>query len=123
MSQEIENDYAKFHVISGIMHFIYKDGVELDLASAKEVVSDRLKAQGNMSYPVMCDIRGLRSVDKEARDYLAKQGSQQVSAVALIVGSPARKVMSNFYLAVNKPEVPTKLFISQEEALEFLNGL
>lgn len=123
MSQEVQNDYAIFKVEQGIMHFTYKNGVELDLTAAMEVVSDRIKAQGNESFKVICDIRGLKSVNKEARDYLAKQGSQQVDAVALIVGSPARKVMSNFYLAVNKPDVPTKLFISHQEAMEFLQNL
>lgn len=121
--QEVENDFARFYVKDSVMHFIYKHGVSLDLNAAKEVVSDRLKAQGNQSFRILCDIRGLKSINKEARDYLAKQGSQQVDAVALIVGSPARKVMSNFYLAVNKPEVPTRLFISEEEAMEYLQNL
>ena len=119
----VENDFAKFSVENGVIHFVYKQGVELDLYAARQVVADRLKAQGNTSFPVICDIRGLKSVNKEARDYLAKEGSSKVSAVALVVGSPARKVMSNFYLSVNKPDVPTKLFISEQEALEYLQEL
>ncbi len=123
MSQTVENNYAKFHLKDGVIHFVYKQGAEIDLAAAKEVVDSRLKAQGNEFFSVICDVRGLKSVNKEARDYLAKQGSEKVSAVALIVGSPARKVMSNFYLSVNKPEVHTKLFLSYEEAIAYLISL
>ncbi|HCX22835.1 MAG: hypothetical protein CMB80_26855 [Flammeovirgaceae bacterium] len=123
MIHNVENDYAKFHIKDGILHFVYKRDVELDLEGAKKVVADRIKAQGDQSYPVICDVRSVKTINKEARDYLAKQGSQQVEAVALIVGSPARKVMSNFYLAVNKPEVPTRLFISETEALDYLSEL
>lgn len=121
--EQVENDFAIFYAIDGVMHFIYKQGVNLDLSAAKEVVADRLRAQENRSFPVICDVRGVKSINKEARDYLAKEGSQQIEAVAMIVGSPARKVMSNFYLAVNKPEVPTKLFISEEEAFDYLKSL
>ena len=121
--KKIENDFAKFSVEDGVIHFVYKQGEELDLQGAIQVVADRLKAQGNTSFPIICDIRGLKSVNKEARDYLAKEGSSKVSAVALVVGSPARKVMSNFYLAVNKPDVPTRLFISEEDALTYLHSL
>ncbi|MEQ9307419.1 MAG: hypothetical protein RJQ14_26130 [Marinoscillum sp.] len=119
----IENDYAIFRVVEGIMHFTYKDGTVLDLNASRQVVGDRLKVQGDLSYPVVCDIRGLKGIDKEARDYLAKEGSEQVQAVALIIDSPARKLMSNFYLAVNKPLVPTKLFTSEDEAVAFLKSL
>ncbi|MEQ8473270.1 MAG: hypothetical protein RIC35_18890 [Marinoscillum sp.] len=119
----IENDFAVFRVLDGIMHFTYKDGTVLDLAASQQVVAARLKVQGDLSYPVVCDIRGLKGIDKESRDYLAKEGSERVEAVALIVDSPARKLMSNFYLTVNKPLVPTKLFTSVDEAVDFLKKL
>lgn len=121
--QYIENDFAVFHVEDGIMHFTYKEGAILDLSASQQVVADRLKLQGDLSYPVICDIRGLSSIDRAARDFLAKQGSEQVTAVALLVDSPARKLMSNFYLTVNKPLVPTKLFTSETEAVSFLKNL
>lgn len=122
MSEKLhaENEYATFHIENGVMYFTYKASDLINLAAAKKVVDDRLKLQNGISYPVICDARELKGMDKEARDYLAKQGSQLVSSVALIVTSAATKVMTNFYLTVNKPDVPTKLFTSASEALEFI---
>lgn len=118
---EVTNDYARFYINNGILHFIYHADIEIDVDAAKIIVHDRVKLQDNVSFPVLCDIRGLKSVNKTARDYLAKEGSVLTERVGLIVSSPAQKIMTNFYLMVNKPVVPTKVFISEEEAFQYLN--
>ncbi|MBW3546475.1 MAG: hypothetical protein KY428_12910, partial [Bacteroidetes bacterium] len=73
------------------------------------------------AYRVICYVQGIREMKKEARDYLAKEGSKDVIAVGLIAESTAQKLMTNFYLAVSRPTVPTKMFSSEEEAKTFLN--
>ncbi len=118
---ELENDFARFYIKDGVLFFIYKKIDELNLEAAKRIVGDRIKIQKNADYPVICDIRLLGSADKSARDYLAKEGSAYVKAVALLVDSPALKLMANFYLTVNKPDVPTKMFTAMPQALEFIN--
>lgn len=117
---KIENEFASFFIENGVLHFIYKPNTELNFESAKRVVEDRKRVQKGKSYPVLCDIRGLKDVDKIARDYLAKEGSDLVTAVALVVDSPAYEFMANFYLKVSKPDVPTKMFSSFSEALAFI---
>lgn len=120
MSQ-IENEFASFYIEDGILYFIYKKNTELDLEAAKRVVEDRKSVQKGVSYPVICDIRGLKNVDKTARDYLAKEGSSLVKAVALLMDSPAYQFMANFYLKVSKPNVPTKMFSTMNEAMGFVD--
>lgn len=120
MSQ-IENEFASFYIEDGILYFIYKKNTELDLEAAKRVVEDRKSVQKGVSYPVICDIRGLKNVDKTARDYLAKEGSSLVKAVALVMDSPAYQFMANFYLKVSKPNVPTKMFSTMNEAMGFVD--
>lgn len=117
---EIENDYARFYIKGEILYFVYKDKVNIDLEAAKLIVSDRIKLQQDKSLPVICYVNSLSGSDKPARDYLAKEGSQLTKAVALVVNSPAIKVITNFYLLVNKPLVPTKVFINEEEAISYL---
>lgn len=117
---QIENDFAGFHIENGVLYFIYKKDTELDLEAAKKVVEDRISLQRGTPYPVICDIRGLKNVDKTARDYLAREGSTLVKAVALIMDSPAYQFMANFYLKVSKPSVPTRMFSKMEEALAFV---
>lgn len=119
-SSSIENEYATFHIEHGVMFFTYKPNIEITLEAAQKIVRDRLSLQGDAIFPVLCDIRGLKGANKAARDYLANEGSEKVKAVALVVGSPALKIMTDFYLIVNKPKVPTKLFTSREEALKYI---
>ncbi len=115
-----ENEYALFWVENGILFFEYKPDVILNLNVAKKVVADRIRFQNEKSYPVLCDIRGIIDTDKSGRDYLAHSGSMLTKAVGLIVHQKVSITISNFYLHVSKPTVPTRLFTSKEDAIDFL---
>ena len=115
-----ENDFAEFWVENDILFFIYKPGVKVYLNVAEQVVKDRVQLQNETAYPVFCDMRGVKDSDKPARDYLAKEGSTLVTAVAVLIDSPVTKIMLNFYLNINRPQTPTRMFTDQSLALEFL---
>jgi hypothetical protein len=76
--------------------------------------------QKGVAYAVFCDMRGIKDSDKPARDYLAKEGSALVKAVAVFTDSPVTRIMANFYLTISRPTVPTKMFTDKNNALEFL---
>jgi len=116
-----ENEYANFWIETGIVFFVYKPNTTIDLAAAKQIVNDRIKFQNQIDYPIYCDIRGMKSADKSARDFLAKEGSSFTKGVAVIVDSPMTKIIGNFYLGLNKPTAPTKMFTEKPEALQYLN--
>ena len=116
----IENEFAKFWIDDGIMHFVYNQGLVIDLPTAKKIVADRIRCQNNIPYPAFADCRGLKEINREARDYLAKQGSDLVIACALLSGSIVHRTIGNFYLTLNKPSIPTKLFTEKAEALNWL---
>jgi hypothetical protein len=117
-----ENDYAEFWTEDDILFFIYKPGIVMNLEAAKLVVADRISIQKSTPYPVLCDMRGIKDSDKPARDYLAKEGSTLVKAVAVLIESPVTKIMANFYLTISRPTVPTKMFTDKAQALEFLKN-
>lgn len=117
-----ENAYAIFWVENGILFFEYKPEVVLDLHVAKRVVSDRIQFQNGKSYPVLCDIRGIVNTDKSGRDYLAHSGSLLTKAVALLVHQKVSITISNFYLQISKPTIPTQVFMNKEEAILFLKN-
>ena len=116
-----ENDYASFWLEEGVVFFVYKDNSSIDVNAATQIVSDRIQFQRQVEYPVYCDIRGMKKADKAARDYLAKEGSSYTKGVAIIVDSPMTKIIGNFYLGLNKPTAPTKMFTDKQEALAFLS--
>jgi hypothetical protein len=115
-----ENEYASFWIEGGVVYFVYKANSVVNLEAAMQIVADRIKFQREINYPVYCDIRGMKSADKDARNYLAKEGSSYTKGVAVMVDSPMSKIIGNIYLGLNKPTTPTRLFTDKNEAVEFL---
>ncbi|HEA29174.1 MAG TPA: hypothetical protein ENH91_04150 [Leeuwenhoekiella sp.] len=117
----LRTPYAQIQVKDGILYFTYLPISNFNIQIAKQVVADRLKVQGEISYPILCDIRQLNFPDLEARRYLAIEGSILTKAVAYL-NSPTSDHLTHFFVRVDQPVVPTKLCTSQDEALEFLNA-
>lgn len=117
----IENDFASFWIKRGILFFVYKDDVDIHLSAAVQIVSDRLKFQKGKTYPVLCDTRGVKSIDMDARRYFAKEGSVFIKAVALVSDTPLSRIFSEAYIKGNRPPIPTGIFNENSEALEFLS--
>jgi hypothetical protein len=118
--ESYSNQNARFWIEEGILFFEYKPNTTIDLGVAMRVVADRVAFQNERQLPVFCDMRGMISIDKAARDYLAKSGSLLAKAVALIVSEKVSMTLSTFYLEINKPSVPTQIFTDEQEALEYL---
>ncbi len=116
---KVETDIVEWEVIDGIIISRYKDGVEIGLKDVQEMVEKRLATQEH-TMPIFNDSRAVKSIDKEARDFLANEGSEKLSAVAVLIQSPVGRVVFNFYIHFSKPKVPTKFFLSKEEALAWL---
>jgi hypothetical protein len=107
----------------GIIRVVSIPGVEVTLKSVIEVSRHVKKFSMGKKVPVFVDIRGLKSMTREARLFVSGEDAAQAhSAAALLIGSPLSKVIGNFFLGINKPPYPTKLFNSQEKALEWLKG-
>ncbi|WP_119790827.1 DUF7793 family protein [Flavobacterium anhuiense] len=120
--ESYENQNAKFWIENGILFFEYKANSAIDLHVAMRVVADRITFQNERHFPVFCDTRGIISIDKAARDYLAKSGSLLAKAVALMGSENVSMTMSTFYLQISKPSVPTQFFTVEQEALDYLKG-
>jgi hypothetical protein len=118
--ESYRNQNARLWIKEGILFFIYKPNTCINLEVAMRVVADRVALQNERQLPVFCDMRGIISIDKAGRDYLAKSGSLLAKAVALVVSEKGSLVLSAFYLEINKPSVPTQIFTDEQEALEYL---
>jgi hypothetical protein len=115
-----ENEYASFWIEAGIVYFVYKPNTVVSIEAARKIVEDRVRFQDREDFPIYCDIRGMKSADKEARNYLAKEGSSYTRAVAVVVDSPMSKIIGNIYLGLNKPITPSRLFTDEKDAVEYL---
>jgi hypothetical protein len=120
----IETEIAKVWLgEDGIVRVINFPGVEVNLENFTEIYNTVKKLCMGKKVPVLDDIRGIKSVTRETRLFVTGKDAAQVgSAVALLIGSPVSKVIGTFFLGLNKPPFPTKLFTSEEKALEWLKG-
>ena len=53
----------------------------------------------------------------------APTGNKNTLADALVINSLAHKILANFYMKMNKPVKPTKIFTSQKKAVDWLKNL
>lgn len=120
MMDSIENNYAAYRLAEGIVYIRYHIGINIDLDAAEKIVSDRLKLQAGIAYPALCDIRGVREVNKPARNYLALEGSNLLKAVGFIVEHPLSVALSGFFLRSTKPPISVQFFEDDKEAKFFL---
>ncbi|MCM4157612.1 hypothetical protein [Gramella sp. AN32] len=116
----VDDKYAKIWISDGILFFVYKEIYEIDRQMAKYIVSQRLRVQNEKSFPIFCDFRAVTNAHKEARDYLALEGSYMTKALALLVKDEHSMAITQLYVKTSKPDYPTKVFIDKEEALSFL---
>jgi hypothetical protein len=117
-----ETDSQRIAMKDGIVRCQLKPGRELDLDDAKAAVATIAKLAGSVRRPVLVDLRQLRAMKREARMYFAGPETAKVEcAAALLVGSPLTRATGNFFLGLNKPLFPTRLFTSEEEAIAWLS--
>ena len=89
------------------------DGKESTRISAEMV---KYEAQ-----PLLCDLTNVVKMTKECRQHFAgPDHAKTFSKAALIVTSPVSKMIGNFFLGLNKPLKPTRLFTNKEEGLRWL---
>ncbi|MEM9895361.1 MAG: hypothetical protein AAF789_03250 [Bacteroidota bacterium] len=122
MNREKDTKYAKMIIIDGLLKTIYQPLDSLDLSIAREMVQDRLHFIEGVAFPSLFDVRGVQSISKEARDYMADEGNELVIASALVINSAVLRMMGNFFISVNQPKKPTQIFTAEEKAVHWLNG-
>jgi hypothetical protein len=107
----------------GIARIIHVPDAEVTLEDAKETMAAYLKLNKGKRMPLFVDTKKMKSLAREARHYYAGEEAAKVaSAVAIIVGTPVSRVLGNFYLGLSNPHLPSRLFTSEAEALEWLKG-
>ena len=85
---------------------------------AQERIRDSLKKKKTR---VLIDMTAVSEITKEARDYYANERTGSVQrATALLISSPVSRAIGNFFMGLNKPIYPTKLFTDPQKAIRWL---
>lgn len=116
----IKNRWAEYWIKDGILFCKFKNGTEITLDIAKQLVTERLEFQKGENHPIVIDINGLISTTKDARKYMSKEGEKGISMGAFIIKTHLAKMTFNFFIHVEKPSIPTKFFANEEDALNWI---
>ncbi len=92
---------------------------------AKENIDAQERIRNSMNKEktrVIIDMSAVFEISKEARDYFANERTASIQrATALLIGSAVSRIIGNFFLGLNKPITPTRLFTDPEEAIKWLH--
>lgn len=105
----------------GICHHIYTEGAHLtfeDTLNECRIISE---ISGFKKVLILVDINNVKHVPRESRMYYASKEAEKIfKAAALLVGTQMSRLLGSFFLGLNKPAMPVKLFTSEIEAIKWL---
>jgi hypothetical protein len=107
----------------GILHVTAKPGASIALEDAQEIMRLLGVLGAGRPRPSLIDLTGMKAMSREARTYFAGPETGKIEkAAALLITSPLGRALGNFFMGLNKPIIPTRLFTSQDQALVWLRG-
>jgi hypothetical protein len=107
----------------GIARTMVKPDADITITDARENSIAVNSLYTGTNFPLLVDPRNIRSISKEAREHFSMNNrDSHVIAFAIIIDSPISKIIGNFFMLLNKPRVPARLFNSEENALKWLKG-
>lgn len=110
---------------SDIVYATYAPRLEINLDIAKELVKDRIWFAENQPHYVLIDFTQVRSVTKEARDYMnsPEGGLKGILGGAFLSNNVVATLFVNLYLKVSHPAIPARFFTSKAEAVKWLGKI
>ena len=91
------------------------------LADAQKNVEIMHQLADGQKRPVLVEMKQIKGMDGDARAYSAGDNVEGITlALAMVIGSTLGKTLGNLWLGINKPPFPSKIFVSEEEAITWL---
>ena len=105
----------------GIVHTQVQEGADISFDDAKINTQDVIALTAGKPRPLLVDTRLIASISKAARDHFSmRERKPNVNSIAILIQSPLSRIIGNFFMGLNKPTVPTKLFTDQRTAIAWL---
>lgn len=125
MSEESrEVTHAKFRMWldpDGVVRLVWSPPVPSGYDDAVAAIEAMIDLTGDRPAPLMVDVRQAGPQDRAGRlEFIRRH--EVVTAVGIVVGNPLSRMMGNFFINVNKPKAPTRLFDDEGTAVAWLRG-
>ncbi len=103
---------------SGIAHCQWRPGSVCGVDEARAVTAE-IRALDHGPVRLLVDMRELTKFDRGGREYFSTDHGV-VRAVALLVGSAVNKMMANFFIGIQRTQIPIRMFTDREAAVDWL---
>lgn len=104
---------------TGIARTDWFPGAVCGLAEARAVDAE-ITALDRGKVLSLVDLREVASIDRSAREFFMDQ-NERYRAVALMAGSPATRMLANFFLGLKRGSIPVKMFVAEADAIAWLH--
>lgn len=119
----VELDFCKVVFYkAGFVELIFADDVLINEINSEQMTTTLADYLGDKKVPILQVLGKYMNFTKEAREFsVTEKGIKNVLVNAFVLDSLPHKILANFYLKMDKPPVPTKLFSTRDEALGWIN--
>jgi hypothetical protein len=119
---ELDTPYLHLSLKGKILIGTYKEKLHIDLELAKEIVRTRIDFTGGKKIATIIINHGIISMDRAAREYLSSaEATEGITATAIVVTSKFHRLISSFFISVNKTPMPVRIFKDINKAEAWLN--
>jgi hypothetical protein len=116
--------YVSWMGEDSIARTVVKENAEVKLEDAMENSKCINELEGPALFALLIDSRAIKSITKEARDYFSMRGREsRVIGFAILIDSPLSTIIGNFFMGLNRPRVPMRLFTDEVKALDWCKTL
>ncbi|MFM1875428.1 MAG: hypothetical protein RL266_1165 [Bacteroidota bacterium] len=122
MKRTVRSDFGEVSVRhEGVVLAKVIHNVDIDLDRAKTYHALVKYLSRGAEHCTVIDLSGISSISPEARAYLQKTSSEwgKTIAVALVTSTFTARIIAGFFLSVNKPSYPVKVFTDTLEAQQW----
>jgi hypothetical protein len=112
---------GKIWIADGILHAHMTVG-EFDMEMSKETVAVGLKMIDETGIDLLLvDMGACKKISREARQHMQTISKQPaIRKIAFLVKNPVTRVLGSFFIGIQNPQVPTKMFSREEDAIKWL---
>lgn len=131
MSSDLLNNFTKEIVTPtvrlrllycGIVHYTYLPNSEVDVKDHQINHDALIELVGkDQKHPLLIDADAFINITPEARKFVRKlESTVPIRARAIIITSLGQRILASFYIKIQQPIVPTKIFNNYEAGIQWL---
>ena len=110
-----------FWLAEPVLGLHIKGPCSIDTADTEQIflAFDQLGVVGPTA--LLADIRSLRGVSLGVRTHMSSErAGRYLARVALVADNPLTRTIGNFFMRLNRPPFPVRIFDGEDEALRWL---